>query len=72
MVERLLLDWIDAKAGRPSIGGQNDPVVVASAHEAQAALTFPQLAKAWAKITLYAAVIEAMPISGERCFRGRS
>jgi hypothetical protein len=68
MVKRFLLDWIDAKARGPSIGGQNDLVVVASTHEAKAALAFPQLAKAWAKITLNAPILAATPISGQRSF----
>jgi hypothetical protein len=46
MVERLLLDWVDAETRRPSVGSQDDLIIVAGAHKAQAALAFPQLAKA--------------------------
>jgi hypothetical protein len=34
LIERLLLDWIDAKAGGAAVGGQQDLTVLARAHEA--------------------------------------
>jgi hypothetical protein len=46
MVQRLLLDRIDAKAARPTVGCEYDLLVLARAHEAHAALILAQLAVA--------------------------
>src|SRR4029450_8339882 len=50
MVERLLLDRVDAEAGGPPIGGEHDLVVLPRAHEAQAALALAELAVARADV----------------------
>jgi hypothetical protein len=71
MVERLLLDGIDAEAGRAAIGGEHHAVAHARAHEAGTALAFVQAAIPRAEVTLDAAIVERMPppprvvISGE-------
>src|ERR1700730_4170442 len=65
MIERLLLDGIDAEAAGPPVGGEHDPAVLASAHEAETALALLQLAEARAEIALDAAVFERVPV-----FRG--
>ena len=69
VIERLLLDGIDAKTRRPSVGGQDDLIAFAGAHETQPALAFAQLAKARADITLNATVLEFVPIAGAGCGR---
>ncbi len=61
MVERLLLDRIDAEARRAAVGGQHHRVADALAHEARAALALVQLAVARAQVALDAAVVEAVP-----------
>jgi hypothetical protein len=63
VVEWLLLDWVDAETRGSPVGCQNDRIIVAGAHKAQAALAFPQLAKTRAKVTLDAAVPKLMPIA---------
>src|SRR5438105_2688706 len=62
MVERLLLDRVDAEAGRPAVGREDDLVVPAAAHEAQTALPFVQLAIAGAQVALDAPVFETVPV----------
>ena len=61
MVERLLLDRIDAEAGRAAVGRQHDRVALALADEARAALALVQAAVARAEVALDAAVVEAVP-----------
>ena len=63
MVERLLLDRVDAEAGRAAVGGQHDLVVLAGAHEAQTALALVQLALARAQVALDAPVLEPVPVA---------
>jgi hypothetical protein len=65
VVERLLLDWVDAETRRSPVSCQNDCIIVAGAHKAKAALAFPQLAKARAKITLDPAISKLMPIAAK-------
>src|SRR5437588_11856881 len=68
MVERLLLDRIDAITARPAVGLQHDPVALAGAHEAEAALALEQLAGARADVALDAPLpelaVEAVPVAG--------
>src|SRR5687767_14913057 len=63
VVERLLLDRIEAEPGGPPVGGQHDLVVLATAHEAQPALALVELAQPRAHIALNAAIPEPMPIA---------
>jgi hypothetical protein len=62
MIERLLLDGINAKAARTPVRGQNDGVAFARANEAHAPLPLPKLAKAWAHVALDATVFQQMPV----------
>jgi hypothetical protein len=57
VIKRLLSDRVDAKAGRATIGGERHLVALPSAHEAEATLTFMQLAIAWADVALDPAVL---------------
>jgi hypothetical protein len=68
MVERFLLDRVDAKAAGAAIGGQYNLLPVAGAHEAQAALAIVKPAEAWAEITLKTAVVRPMPITARNTF----
>src|SRR5262249_40192344 len=71
VIERLLLDRIDAKAGGAAVGGEEDLVVLARAHEAKAALAFMQLAIARAQVALDAAVLQSMPVAARHALDGR-
>ena len=61
MVQRLLLDRIDAEARGSAIGGQHDPVVLPCPHETQPARTFLQLAISRAQLALDPPVIQQAP-----------
>ena len=61
MVERLLLDRVDAEAGRAAVGREHDRVAFALAHEARAALALVQPAVARAQVALDAAVGKPVP-----------
>src|SRR6185295_6458184 len=60
VVERLLLDRVDAEPTGPAIAGEHDLVVGACTHETQATLALTQFAGARAYIALDPAVNEAM------------
>src|SRR6202043_1923610 len=62
MVQRLLLDWIDAVAARPAVGLEHDLAALAGAHETEAALPLEQLAGPRAEIALDAPILEAVPV----------
>lgn len=62
MIERLLLDGIDAEAARASVHGEHDLAVAALADEAEPALPLVQLAQPWAKVALDPAIFEGVPI----------
>ena len=62
--ERLLLDRVDAEARGAAVGGEDDPVALPGAHEAQAALALVQLAQARADVALDAARRRAGASSG--------
>lgn len=64
MIERLFLDWINAKTAGTAIAEQLDLVLFASAHEAQTTLALVQLAGARAYIALDTAVLKPVPIAG--------
>ena len=61
MVERLLLDRVDAEARRAAVGRQHHRVAFALAHEARAALALVQAAVARAQVALDATVVESVP-----------
>src|SRR5213076_1487578 len=56
VVQRLLLDRVDAEAARAAVRREDDLVPFALAHEAQAALPFVQRAVAGADVALDAPV----------------
>src|SRR5215813_7487074 len=64
MVERFFLDRINTKSGRTSVSGEHDLLVLPSAHKAEPALAFVQLAIARTNIALDASVRQIMPIAG--------
>jgi hypothetical protein len=66
VVERLLLNRVDAEAGRATVGREYDLIVLPGAHEAQAALAFVQLAQPRADLTLDAPVLKQPPIASRR------
>src|SRR5262249_10546872 len=61
LVERLLLDRVDAESRRAPVGGEHHRVAGTRAHEADDALTLAVASFAWAEGALDAAVVEAMP-----------
>ena len=61
MVERLLLDRVDAEARGAPVGREHHRVALARAHEAGAALALVQAAFARAEVALDAAVVHAVP-----------
>src|SRR4029077_2235043 len=62
VVQRLLLDRIDTEPARPPPGGEHDPVVLASPHEAEPPLPFEQLAEPRAEVALDPPVVERVPV----------
>ena len=64
VIERLLLDRIDAETGGAAVGGQLHRSVVHLADEAGAALAFVQLAVARAQVALDASVGQGVPPAG--------
>src|SRR5262249_42348568 len=64
VIERLLLDRVDAEAARAPVAREHDLAVLAGADEAEAALALPQLAGARADVALDPAVVEAVPVAG--------
>src|SRR5207244_11639693 len=63
VVERLLLDRVDAEPGGAAVRGEHHAAAFHLAHEAHAALALVQPAVARAQVALDAAVFEAMPPS---------
>ena len=61
VLERLLLDGIDAEPGRAAVGREHHGVAFALAHEAEAALPVVEAAVARAEVALDAAVVLAVP-----------
>src|SRR5689334_23301247 len=68
MVERLLLDRIDAESRRSPVGREDHRVVLALAHEARATLALVQLAFARAEVALDAPVGEPLPPASGKLF----
>src|SRR5262249_44186160 len=63
MVERLLLDRVDAEARGASVGGEHDLVVLAGAHVAESALAVMETAIARAEVALNAAGRALVPVA---------
>jgi hypothetical protein len=61
MRERLLLDGIDAETGRAPVGREDEAVVLARPHEAEAPLPFREAALARAQVALDPPVVEPGP-----------
>src|SRR5215469_4294247 len=57
VIERLLLDGIDAEAARAAVAEELDPPCFGTSHEAQAALPVAQLAGAGAHIALHPPIL---------------
>ena len=64
MVERLLLDGVNTKAGRAPVAGQHNLVIETGAHEANTPLTIAQFAGTRADVALNSTVVEGVPVSG--------
>ena len=62
MIQRFLLDRIDAEAAGAAVGVELDLAAFDAAHEAQAALTFVHLAGARTDVALDATVVERVPV----------
>ncbi|MPM48978.1 hypothetical protein SDC9_95705 [bioreactor metagenome] len=63
MVERFLLNRIDAESGRASIGGEDELTVLVGSDETEAPLTGAQAAFSGAEVALDATILGSMPIS---------
>ena len=63
MVERFLLNRIDAESGRASIGGEDELAVLVGSDETEAPLTGAQAAFSGAEVALDATILGSMPIS---------
>jgi hypothetical protein len=61
VIERLFLDGIDAKSGRPAISGEHHLVIHALTHKTRSALSFVQPTIARAQIALHSAIVEQVP-----------
>src|SRR6266480_4869410 len=71
MVERFLLDRVDAKAARAAVAEQLDTPCLRATHEAQASLPITQLAGSRAHVALHTAVVQRVPVArvDDRAFR---
>src|SRR5207247_8943542 len=63
LVERLLLDRIDAESRRAAVGRQHHGLALALTDEAGAALAIVQSAVAWTEVTLDAAIVQRVPVT---------
>ena len=68
VVERLLLDRIDAETRGATVGGQQQLIAPARTHEAEAPLALVQPAIARADVALNAAVVQPVPVAGRDTF----
>src|SRR5688500_10928384 len=62
MVQRLLLDRVDAESAGAAVGVEPDFAVLDAAHETQAALSVVHLARARTHVALHATVVELVPV----------
>src|SRR5262249_60670977 len=63
MIERLLLDRIDAEAARAAITEELDLPCLRPPHEAQAALPIAQLAGPRAHVALHTPILQRVPVA---------
>jgi hypothetical protein len=63
VVERLLLDRIDAEPARTPIRGEDDLVASPSPHEAKTALALEQPTGPRAEVALQLTIVESMPVA---------
>src|SRR4030095_7180207 len=63
VIERLLLDGIDAEAAGAAVAREHDRIALARAHEAEPALTLTQLAGTRADVALHTSVLEEVPVA---------
>jgi hypothetical protein len=63
MVERFLLDRVEAKAARTAVGCQNDLIALPRTHKAEGALTFMQSTEARTQVALDATIFKFVPVS---------
>jgi hypothetical protein len=64
MIEGFLLDGVDAESTRTAVSGQDNRIVLAGSHEAEAALAFVKTAKPGTDIASDAAIVEQSPVAG--------
>ena len=64
VVERLLLDRIDAEPRRAAVGREDDFAALHRPHEAQATLALAHLAGTRADVALHPTVAKRMPVGG--------
>ena len=64
MVQRFFLDRVYTKAGRPPVADQFDLAIEALANITNSPLTLAQATVPRTEVTLNAAIIEEMPVSG--------
>jgi hypothetical protein len=64
MIERFFLDRIDTESTRTTVADQLYFIVEALAHVAEPALSFTQVAVAWAQVALQASILETVPVAG--------
>jgi hypothetical protein len=64
MIQRLFLNRIHAETAGAPVRGQDDPILPAFAHEAQALLPFLKGAKPRTEVALDPAVIQLVPVLG--------
>ena len=62
MVERFLLNRINAESTGTTVGGQDDLVVLTGADKTDATLAFLQLAVPWARIALHPPIRQLVPV----------
>jgi len=63
VVQRFLLDRVDAKAARAAVARQYQLFVGASPHETHAALLIAQFAVARAQVALQSPILEPVPVT---------
>src|SRR6185436_1141748 len=71
VIERLLLDRVDAVSTRATVRGEHDLPALGGAHEAETALALVELARARTDVALDAAVGERVPVLRGDGGRGR-
>jgi hypothetical protein len=64
MIQRLFFNRIHAETAGATIGGQNDLILPAFAHETEALLPLLEFAKPWTEVALNPAVIQLVPVLG--------